>query len=203
MALNVSSFFVAKGIISETDLDVYVYSFEVLFSSLYSIVALIILAFISATVINTALFMLGFIPLRQVAGGFHAKNHFRCFIILMFSYAAFLAIIFFLPDNYVIYSIILSVLFAVGLVFLLAPSENSNKPFTSDEKTKFKKKSRFASVCYTILIVSIVIFVSDKRYALSLVLGNLSVGISLLANFVRCNQAQNKQACVQERREIK
>jgi accessory gene regulator protein AgrB len=60
-------------------------------------------------------------------------------------------------------------------VFLLAPSEDSNKPLSDEEKIIFRKRSRLAVILYTIIIVAISVFVTDIRYALSLALGVLSV----------------------------
>jgi accessory gene regulator B len=185
MAKNVSSFFVSRGIILEEDREVYVFSFEILFSTLQSTIALAVLSLISGTVIATILFLIGFVPLRVIAGGYHAKNHFRCFLITMFTYTAFLLLLFCIPVAYIIPIIYLSVFVSVVIVFLFAPSEDSNKPLSDEEKILFRKRSRLAVILYTIFIVAISVIVTDKRYALYLALGVLSVGITLMANLFK------------------
>jgi accessory gene regulator B len=193
MSHKVSSFIIDHGIISETDRDVYEYSFEILFSTFSSTVALVILSIASATELNTLLFLLGFVPLRLVAGGYHAKTHFICLLILMFTYAIFLIIVSFIPANYIIPATITSFLLAGVLVFLLAPSDSTNKPLSSKETIRFKTKSRIAIACYSIVVGLTTLFISDKHNALSLVLGTLSVGISLIANYISCKQKNWKK----------
>jgi len=199
MSSKVSSFFIAYGIIPEDDRDVYVYSFEVLFSTLLSFLALAVLAVFTRTVLETAIFLLGFVPLRLIAGGYHAKNHFRCFLILMCVYCTFLMAIFFLPPSYIEPVILSSVILSVLLVFLIAPSEDSNKPITGSEKVRFRKASRLAVVCYVIVIGLGIVLLPEKIYSCSLALGIITVGISLLANLIKCKKQGRKESCSAQR----
>jgi accessory gene regulator B len=184
------------GIIHEDDLEVYSYSFEILLSTLQSFIVLAILSFITETVLKTVFFLFGFVPLRLIAGGYHAKNHFRCFIILMFVYAAFLFILRFLPDGNTIPVIVSSGLLAILLIFIFAPSEDSNKPISSEEAILFRNRSRLAVACYIVPISVAAVFIADKRYALSLALGVLTVGLSLLANYCKCRNLIRKNKAV-------
>ena len=193
---NITSFFILRGIIIEDDREVYVYSFEVLLSTFVSFVPLVVLAFVSGTTYYTTLYLMGFVPLRQVAGGYHAKSYFRCFVTLMFAYVLYLILVLFLPDIYLMLAIILSALLSVLLVLLLAPSESSNKPFSRNEAIHYKKRGRIAITAYFILAGLLIACVSDMRLALSLTLGNLTVAMSLLANFVlNSNKLRNNAGC--------
>jgi len=196
---KVSSFFIAYGIIPENDRDVYAYSFEVLFSTLLSFLALAVIAIFTKTVLETAIFLLGFVPLRLIAGGYHAKNHFRCFLILMFVYCTFLVVIFFLPPSYIVPVILSSVILSVLLVFLIAPSEDSNKPITGSEKVRFRKASRFTIVCYALVIGLATVLLPDRMCACSFALGIVTVGISLLANLIKCKKQGRKESCSAQR----
>ena len=185
MSRNMSSYFVLHGIISEDDRDVYVYSFEIMLSTLQSFLALAVLAIVFGSVLETMIFLTGFVPLRLIAGGYHAKNHFRCFLILMFVYSAFLLVLFYLPLEFMLPVIVTSCLVSWVLVFLFAPSDDNNKPLTSEETVRFRKKSRITIVCYSVMLAAITVFVTDKRYALSLAFGIITVGLSLLANRIK------------------
>jgi len=191
LSKNLSSFFVVHGVIHEEDRDVYSYSLEILLSTLQSLIAIAILAVISRTVLETTLFLVGFVPLRLIAGGYHAKSHFRCFLILMFVYAVFLVILFFIPDGYVVLGSILSAILSVLLVFFFAPSEDSNKPVSSEERVRFKKKSRITIVGYATLIGLVVTFTQNSIYTLSVAIGTITVGLSLIANKIK-NRKQNQ-----------
>ena len=196
MSRNISSFFVSKGIISEDDKDVYIYSFEILLSTVVNFFALVLISIITHTIPETALYILGFVPLRQIAGGYHAKNHFRCFWILMFSYSIFLTLVYFLPMDFVFITIFVSGILSVVLVFVFAPSEDINKPFSNEETIRFKRKSRFIIMAYIVLISLLAVFITNKIFAFSLASGVLTVSISLLANFIKYENSRSKNSAV-------
>ena len=185
LSRRLTSFFVVRGIVPENEMDVYVYGFEILMSTLQNFIALAILSVLIGKVIETVFFLLGFIPLRLIAGGYHAKNHFRCFLILMLVYSAFILLIFIIPVEYATRSIILSYSITAILVFIIAPSEDANKPMSSREAIVFRKRSRIAIASYAALIGAVATVMADKEYALSLTLGLLTVGLSLLANLTK------------------
>jgi len=66
MSKNISSFFVAHGIIPADDMEVYEYGFEVLISTAMSFIFLAIMSIISGTLQYSALYLIGFVPLRLV-----------------------------------------------------------------------------------------------------------------------------------------
>jgi len=82
MSKKIALFFISNRIINEEDKEVYEYSLELLLSAVLNFSAVIILAVCTGKIMEASLFVLGFVPLRTLAGGYHAKNHFRCFSIL-------------------------------------------------------------------------------------------------------------------------
>lgn len=185
MSGKLSSLFISQGVIPAEDREVYEYSFETLLSTLFSFLVLFIIAIITGTIGYTALYLAGFIPLRLIAGGYHAKNHGRCFIILMCAYAVFLFLLNFLPTEIMMTSIILPTVVSVVLVFLIAPSDDSNKPMSNDVKAIGRKKSRVLVMSYALIVFALIVLVSDPRIPLSIALGNVTLSISLLANMVK------------------
>ena len=105
---RLSSFFVKQGIVDAEDNDVYAYSFEILISTLISFLALLVISIWTGTVVFTLMYVVGFIPMRAIAGGFHAKTHFRCFLILMIAYSAFLLLLTQIPADFHVHSIVFS-----------------------------------------------------------------------------------------------
>lgn len=83
MSKRLSSFFATNSIIKQEDAEVYEYSLEILFSTILNFVAVIIIAILTRKSLLTLLYLLGFIPLRLIAGGYHADTHFRCFGVLL------------------------------------------------------------------------------------------------------------------------
>ena len=142
MSKKISSFFILNDIIKEEDKEVYEYSFELLLSTILNFVAVIIIALITRKILEATLFVLGFVPLRTLAGGYHASTHFRCFMILLFTYSVFLLTVFFIPIKFIEPAMIVMILCSILLVFILSPVEDSNKPLSEEETKLFKRKSR-------------------------------------------------------------
>ena len=190
---SVSSFFVSRDIVPEDDREVYAYSFEILLATLINFFALVILSVASGTVLETAFFMLGFVPLRQSTGGYHAKNHFRCFLILLFSYTVFLLSLHLLPVELLIPALIVGTVLSYVIVFAFAPSADANKPFSNEETIRFKKRSRLSIFAYAVVTCLLVVFVPDNRLAFSLAMGVFTVSASLLANLIKYEYGSNRK----------
>ena len=82
----------------EFERDVYEYCFEVLLSTFLNLLAIIILAVATGLYLETLCFTISFMTLRGTAGGYHAKTHWGCFLILMLVYAIFAITLFFIPN---------------------------------------------------------------------------------------------------------
>lgn len=185
MSKKLSSFFAANSIIKQEDSEVYEYSLEILFSTILNFAAIIIIAILSQKSLLTVFYLIGFIPLRLIAGGYHADTHFRCFLVLLGTYSAFLGMITFLPDILVVFATVTAAVFSVILIFVLAPVEDKNKPVPAEEQKKFKLKSRITVFVYFTAIILFLFLLSNNRIAFSLSLGILSVALSLLATKIK------------------
>lgn len=185
MSKKISSFFIINEIIKEEDREVYEYSLELLLSTLLNFAAVIIIAVFARRILEAALFVFGFVPLRTIAGGYHAKNHFRCFMILLFTYSLFLLTVFLIPVNFILAATTILTISSILLIFLFSPVEDSNKPLSTSETKKFKRKSRISILCYMILVLGLSLPVSNKIFGYSLAFGMFSVSFSLLASVIR------------------
>lgn len=185
MSKRISSFFILKNIVKEEDKEVYEYSFEILLSSILNFTAVIVLAIFTRKIMEAILFVMGFVPLRTLAGGYHAKNHFRCFLILLFTYSLFLLTVFFIPVKFIVTTTILLILSSILLIFLLSPVEDHNKPLTEEESKKFKRKSRISILVYSLIVFGLSFLFTNKIFGFSLAFGIFSVSFSLLASVIR------------------
>jgi len=185
MSKKISSFFISNNIIKEEDKEVYEYSLELLLSTILNFAAVIIIAIFTGKILEATLFVLGFVPLRALAGGYHADTHFRCFLILLFTYSVFLVIIFFIPAKLVFATAIIIMLISILLIFILAPVENSNRPFSEKERKTLKKKSRIGILVYAAIVLCLTLLFSNKIFGFSLAFGIFSVSFSMLASVIK------------------
>ncbi len=185
MSRKVAHLFIKNKIIENDDQEIYAYSFEILIATIINFVAIILLATITKSIVATIFYLLGFLPLRAISGGFHAKTHFRCFIILLISYILFILIIKTINSHFMTNDTYISMVVSFFLVFILSPVEDKNKPLTDIEREKFKKTSRLSILAYSAVIIIFTILFGGNIPILSLSLGILSVALSLFASKVK------------------
>ncbi|WP_313342675.1 accessory gene regulator B family protein [Sedimentibacter sp.] len=137
---------------SDDDKEIYAYSFEVILSLLINICILTVVAFIIEKIAELIIFTIFFSGLRVYAGGYHAKTHIECFSVTLIIF-----LISALSNTYLIAygEIILAVgiLFSIIMVFLLAPTENENKPLSKNERKKYKVISRIIVITLSLAVV--------------------------------------------------
>jgi len=185
MSKKISSFFISNNIIKEEDKEVYEYSLELLLSTVLNFAAVIIIAIFTRKILEATLFVLGFVPLRAMAGGYHADTHFRCFLILIFTYSVFLLTVFFIPVKFILATTAVLVLISISLIFILSPMEDSNKPLSEEETKKFRRKSRIGILVYSLIVLGLSLLFKNKIFGFSLAFGIFSVSFSLFASVIK------------------
>ena len=70
-----------KGIISESDFDLYEYGFNMGITVLLNLISTIVIGVIVGKVFESIAFLVFYIPLRSYAGGYHASTPWRCYFI--------------------------------------------------------------------------------------------------------------------------
>ena len=75
---------VRHGKISDAQINLYKYGFELLFSTAITLGFILLLSVFGGYVSQIIIFSLYFIPIRIAAGGYHAKSYGRCFVLTNF-----------------------------------------------------------------------------------------------------------------------
>lgn len=170
-------FFYENNVIKKDDMEIYEYGLELLLSSILQIIAVLLISVVVGKLLVTIMFLLAFCTLRTFAGGYHAETHFKCFIILLFVYSTFLALIFFLNQDAMRIAAIVFSSFSTILVFVWAPIDSENKPLTSDEKNRYRKISISIIFVQTLLIITMALFNIQIMFSVSF--GQLATASSL------------------------
>lgn len=123
-------------VIDEAKADAYVYGYELLISSVVSILLVILIAAVCGDVRYALSFLIGFIPQRIYIGGYHATSHTRC-------YLAFtgLALICILLSNAIAANHLFRILTTAALLVIsifLSPIEAKNKSLGEKKKSSYK-----------------------------------------------------------------
>jgi len=135
--------------------------------------------------LETLCFTISFMTLRGTAGGYHAKTHWGCFLILMLVYAIFAITLFFIPKDILRF---LSIGFAtVGgiAILILSPVDNVNNQFTIEQTKKYKRKTIVFMAVFLVAYVIMIFFDVTIRYAYSISFVMLAVSISLFVGWIK------------------
>lgn len=177
---NISQFFCKNNIISEDEYDIYKYGLELLLAAVFEIGFVLILSIILKIFIPTMIFFVSFIPLRIYTGGYHASNHLRCFLTLLFVYLIFILSLKFLPNSVYDLFCIYSAIFSAIIILLFAPVEDANKPLCEKEVKYYRKKSILVLIIQAIILAFLFVGLRGSVYVLSFSFGQISVAFSII-----------------------
>jgi accessory gene regulator B len=141
LAIDIADVFVHEKIVKESEVQVYAYSFELLISTIINFVFIFTIAAFLHIVIETILFLAAFIPLRILAGGFHAKTHWFCILVFTLCFYFFVWLALLTPSSYLGIFILIEGLITFLTVLRYAPVEAENKPLSQLQKFKLRRKS--------------------------------------------------------------
>jgi accessory gene regulator B len=141
LAKSTARFFVSQNIVKSEYEDIYAYGMEILLSTVINGVIVLFIAILSDTVLPSLLFFTAFILMRRSAGGYHAKTHIGCMMILIAVHLMFMVLINVIPDSIIPILSYFSIAYSCISVYLFAPVEHPNKPLSSDDRRKLRVKS--------------------------------------------------------------
>lgn len=167
----VVSFWRDNGIVPEESQDAYVYGIQLLLSTAINVACLIIISWLLGKTFAWIPFMIGFVPLRMTAGGYHAKTPLRCGITFCSTYAVLLCLMHFLPASGQVYIILGNGIATLILVFLFSPAPAVNKPLTAIEAMRNRRRSLLIAIGSLPIMT-----IAAKSYFLSNVILYISFG---------------------------
>lgn len=171
-AKKIAEYLVKRGEISNNDYEVeyYRYGIEVALSSLLNLAIIIIIGIISMHIIESLIFLIVFIFVRQVTGGYHADTYFKCNLYLCLSFVLLLISYDFFSNNNNVYLVTAINIVSLLIISIFSPVENKNKPIAKANRKGLKIKSIVFSII--ISIISIILHCKSIKYGsiLSLIL---------------------------------
>ncbi|WP_024621038.1 accessory gene regulator ArgB-like protein [Metaclostridioides mangenotii] len=153
---RITSVLVTNELIEEKEFRVYSYGFELIIAFAANALTVLLIGLIFGKFVHTLLFLLTYCPIRQYAGGFHAKNYSRCLLTFATIYLVTI-----LTINYIdleVNQIPLMIGLAVSLIgiCILSPVEHRNNPLSNAERIHHKKVAAILSlIIFALNIASI------------------------------------------------
>ncbi len=145
-----TNFLLKRGYIDKESKSIYQYGFEIIISTLFGFLSVIILSLLFSTFIEGLIFLFCLVTLRRYTGGYHASSYFKCNLTLMSSYIVCLFLYKLVYDNEVIYCSLMAILFfpLLIIIYKYSPIENINKCINLKEKNEYKLRSIILFLIY-------------------------------------------------------
>lgn len=194
-ALLLANHFAKKDMYSKEKINVYRYGFELLISTVLNISGILLISIILGVIEGAMLFCLAFIPLRLVAGGYHAKHHWSCIFGFNVIFFGFIMLHHYMNIEYALPYSLAAIAVSALLVWSLAPVEAVNKPLKDVQRDKQRKKSVIISSLNLALVLLFFVVPSISKYAPALSIyssGTLAASLLLtVAQLVNRNVRTN------------
>ncbi len=167
--------------INNEEVEMYAYSFEIAIATSLNLLVSMLISLFFMKPLEIFLFVLGFVPIRMLKGGFHAKNHFLCTSILVMVELALVLII-----NGNIYDIVIFAFLGLSMILLFLRTQDSNPLLSKVKENKMNLASKIIIIC----IIAVAILFPMNTYCFSLVYG---VGISSISVILRVVQKKSER----------
>lgn len=132
-----------EKVTEEDKIESCVYGIQITIANIINFAIAFSIGFFAKSLVEIALFYSIFVSLRFFCGGYHAKSYGRCFSLFALTCLAFLLML----NGILRYVGCLFWVLGAAIIFLgiciwaKAPIEHTNRPFTSEERKLFRKRS--------------------------------------------------------------
>lgn len=151
-----------KNIILESKEKVYIYGFEVIYSTMFCYACMLVMGIICKRIWETLIFLVYFTVIRQAVGGYHASTYRRCFFLTNFVYIleSALSIIICKDIRATLGVFVLSIIY----MYFKAPSPNTHRKVTEERRKKLRERAilyliicSFSVVTFWVLDLKVVV----------------------------------------------
>ena len=133
---------IALSVCNDSDkipLEVYIYGFELLVSSVIETISLLLIGLLTGKLIDTIIFIISFSSIRVFSGGYHANSYLKCFIVtvayyLLVLFSAYIMLAF--PNRTIILIAIITLFLSLILFILMSPVKSKGKSILNYKKQK-------------------------------------------------------------------
>ena len=126
-----------RGLIPKSNIAICQYGFELFISALISVVLVVTIAGILGNVLFALIYLLGFIPIRVCAGGYHGRTHAECYFVFCLFFLVCCMISLHVKFDWMFPMLTGAILLITMIVF--APVQAKNKPLTDIRKMRNRK----------------------------------------------------------------
>ena len=172
------------GVIEEENKDIYIYGLDLVLFSTLNLLVILSTAAVTGNLIESILLIIVTVPLQMLGGGFHAKTHLNCFLIMYIGWWC----VMWLTPNVSTIALIGIVACAVIIIFRLAPVANKNVPMSEGQSNKMKALVRMCAVLFGLISI----LSSDMFWGIQMISNYVAMGLGVIALSMLANKLQQQ-----------
>lgn len=130
---------VSRLLLDSENIRVYYYSAEVLLMNVVLLLSIIGVSIIGSCPLLLLGYIIFYIPIRVFAGGYHAKNSDRCYVLSVLMYMLLACIYYFVPNLYTSDKSVIALVIAIIGIAIAAPHTNENHELSREQYLRNKK----------------------------------------------------------------
>lgn len=176
---------------SKTEKEYYKYGIQITLSSILNILLILSIGFLSSNIIESIIFLVLFISIRQFTGGFHASTYFKCNLSFCIVFISILLMNYMTKHYLNTYIAVLLSLFCVLVILIKCPIENKNKPIPDNRKPIHKTVAAVLGSAYG--TIGTVLIALSNKYGALLLYTLLSVIVLILAAILQERRIKNEK----------
>ena len=154
---------------------------------------MLLISMVFGAVLESLCFFIGFFLCRKFSGGYHAATYTKCHILFIINQIAFLLLLNCINNNYYWLATIVAIIISIIIIFLIAPIDHPNKPFTTKEMIKFRKRSKYFAIVLVPAYILFYLIDKNNPFSFCFSIGVLSVSLSLLYAFFERRKNTNEK----------
>ena len=171
--------------ISEEERPVYIYGFELLLSTLSSMITIFSVSIIIGKPGYAMFFMLFFFSLRLFTGGYHAKTYLRCFITTNTLFIATILLTEFILFFHLKWIMPILVIISTAVIWIFAPIKNIHHPCSEESYIKNKKRAHLLSSLYSLIFIYIYLFTNFNDIAVNSAWHLITVAVMIVIEKIK------------------
>lgn len=176
MTKRIIDYLLRHDIIAQQDAAIYVYGLQTLFQSAACYGTILLLALLTHHVIDTLVFWVIFLPIRQYAGGYHCSTPLRCFFLSVVVWAAIMALCrFSFPPLLCVLSVL-----SAAVLWYFAPLPHPNNPLSPKRMQEVTRIIHWI-IAGTGILFAILLILQQLHFAALICYILLTCALSLLA----------------------
>lgn len=187
---------IALSVCNDSDkipLDVYIYGFELLVSSVIETISLLLIGLLTGKLIDTIIFIISFSSIRVFSGGYHANSYLKCFIVTVAYYLLVLFsadIMLAFPNRTIILIAIITLFLSLILFILMSPVKSKGKSILNYKKLKILS---IISLCINAILPIILLTIYQNNISIIVYPTIICVDVLIIIESLKKGDEKNER----------